>query len=240
MKIAVMIGGSGRTLNHFLNPPWPDDQILTDVTISLVIAHNDHVAGLKYARAANVPILISNDAETIWKRIRSEEIDLVCLAGWIKFLPIPDDFENKVINIHPSLIPAFCGKGMYGMNVHEAVIRSGVKYSGCTIHFVNNEYDAGPILLQKVVTVFDDDTPRTLANRIFCHELQLYTRAIRMFKDGRLKATRHEKNMDKPLENRVSELEQSVRALRNKMIASFVISAIASTLMTLVVVYYRQ
>ncbi|MFM8399920.1 MAG: formyltransferase family protein, partial [Pirellula sp.] len=85
----------------------------------------------------------------------------------LEHLLIPDDFENRVINIHPSLIPAFCGKGMYGLYVHQAAIEFGVKVSGCTVHFVDNQYDHGPILLQRTCEVLDDDTPETLQKRVF-------------------------------------------------------------------------
>ena len=99
---------------------------------------------------------------------------------------IPPDFENRVMNVHPALIPAFCGHGMYGHHVHEAVIGYGVKVSGATVHFANNEYDAGPIILQDTVPVLDDDTPESLAARVQAKERELYPKAIRLFAEGRL------------------------------------------------------
>src|SRR5260370_40969537 len=94
---------------------------------------------------------------------RRPRADLVCLAGFLQLLHIPDDFQGRVMNIHPALIPAFCGKGFYGHRVHETVLESGVKVSGCTVHFADNVYDHGPIILQRTVPVAEDDTPDTLA-----------------------------------------------------------------------------
>ena len=99
---------------------------------------------------------------------------------------IPEDYQNKVMNIHPSLIPSFCGKGFHGLNVHEAVINSGNKVTGCTIHFADNQYDTGPIILQKVVPVLDDDTPQVLMHRVFEEECKAYPEAIQLFAQGKL------------------------------------------------------
>jgi folate-dependent phosphoribosylglycinamide formyltransferase PurN len=108
------------------------------------------------------------------------------MAGFLKFLPIPDDFRNRVLNIHPALIPSFCGHGYYGRRVHEAVLASGVKVTGCTVHFADNEYDHGPIVLQRTVPVLDDDTPDTLAQRVFEQECEAYPEAIQLFAERRL------------------------------------------------------
>ena len=100
--------------------------------------------------------------------------------------PIPPEFAGRVMNIHPALIPAFCGKGYYGHHVHEAVLAAGVKLTGCTVHFADNEYDHGPIIVQKAVPVLDDDTPETLAARVFEMECEAYPEAIELFAAGRL------------------------------------------------------
>ena len=112
--------------------------------------------------------------------------DLVCLAGFLQLVLIPDDFAGRVLNIHPSLIPAFCGKGYHGRAVHEAVLAAGVKITGCTVHFADNEYDRGPIVLQRTVPVLDDDTADTLAARVFAAECEAYPEAIGLFADRRL------------------------------------------------------
>src|SRR5262249_13978637 len=112
---------------------------------------------------------------------------LVCMAGFLQLVQIPDDFAGRVMNIHPALIPAFCGKGFHGRHVHEAVLASGVRGSGCTVHFADNEYDHGPIILQRVVPVLDDDTPEGLAARVFEEECEAYPEAIRLFAEDRLR-----------------------------------------------------
>jgi phosphoribosylglycinamide formyltransferase-1 len=117
-------------------------------------------------------------AERVWAAVRGHSPRLVCLAGWLHLLPIPDDFRQRVLNIHPSLLPSFGGKGMYGHHVHEAVLRSGVTESGCTIHFADDTYDTGPIVLQKRVPVLVGDTPETLAARVFAAECEAYPEAI--------------------------------------------------------------
>jgi formyltetrahydrofolate-dependent phosphoribosylglycinamide formyltransferase len=125
-------------------------------------------------------------SERIFELCREAKVDLVILGGFLSLVQIPNDFQHRVINIHPSLIPAFCGKGFHGHHVHEGVLERGAKISGCTVHFANNEYDAGPIILQKVVPVMDDDTPDTLQKRVFEAECEAFPEAIRMFASGRL------------------------------------------------------
>jgi phosphoribosylglycinamide formyltransferase-1 len=120
--------------------------------------------------------------------LSSVQADLVCLAGYMRKLgkPIIEAYRNRIMNIHPALIPMFFGQGMYGHHVHEAAIERGVKVSGCTVHFVDEDYDTGPIILQSVVPVEDDDTPDTLAARVLVEEHKTYVRAIQLFAEGRL------------------------------------------------------
>jgi folate-dependent phosphoribosylglycinamide formyltransferase PurN len=108
------------------------------------------------------------------------------MAGFLKLAPVPDDFTGRVLNIHPALIPAFCGHRMYGHHVHEAVLAAGVKVTGVTVHFVDNQYDAGPIIWQQPVPVFDDDTPETLADRVFEVEKEAYPQVLRLLAAGRI------------------------------------------------------
>jgi folate-dependent phosphoribosylglycinamide formyltransferase PurN len=110
----------------------------------------------------------------------------VCLAGFLQLLRIPEDFAHRVMNIHPALLPAFGGKGMYGRHVHETVLAYGAKISGCTVHFADNEFDHGPVILQRSAPVLTDDTPGSLAARVFEQECQAYPAAIRLFAEGRL------------------------------------------------------
>jgi folate-dependent phosphoribosylglycinamide formyltransferase PurN len=112
--------------------------------------------------------------------------DLIAMAGFMCYWQIPEKYAGKVMNIHPALIPAFCGEGLYGHYVHEAVIEYGAKVSGCTVHFADNQYDHGPIILQRVIEVKDDDTADTLADRVFQEECIAYPQAIQLFAQGRL------------------------------------------------------
>ncbi|HMO34958.1 MAG TPA: phosphoribosylglycinamide formyltransferase, partial [Gemmatales bacterium] len=175
LRLAVLISGSGSTLQNLMDHQ-KEGKLLAEIVT--VVSSRAQVAGLDKARQAGLPAIVIERkgkslqpfADEIYKHLRQIQIDLVCLAGFLEFLPIPEDFTNKVINIHPSLIPAFCGKGYYGRHVHEAVIRMGVKISGCTVHFADNEYDHGPIILQKAIPVRDEDTPESLAKRVFAAE----------------------------------------------------------------------
>ena len=126
-------------------------------------------------------------SEAVFGACRAANADWVIMGGYLTHVLIPADFDNRVLNIHPALIPAFCGKGFYGHRVHEAVLEYGAKISGCTVHFVDNEYDHGPIILQRVVPVLDDDTPETLARRVFAAECEAYPEAIRLISGGRIK-----------------------------------------------------
>lgn len=184
-RLAVMISGGGTTLHNLI------DLIRTgklDASIVLVISSNPQAKGLQYASEAGIPSLViekkgyAEDAafrDANFDAIRASAADLVVMAGYLKHVLIPGDFTGRVINIHPALIPAFCGKGMYGQRVHEAVLAAGARQSGCTVHFVDNEYDHGPIILQRTVPVLDDDTPTSLAARVFAQECEAYPEAIR-------------------------------------------------------------
>ncbi len=123
----------------------------------------------------------------VWDEIRAAQADLVVMAGFMSLIEIPPDYENRVVNVHPGLIPAFCGKGMYGHHVHEAVIAYGAKVSGCTVHFANARYDEGPIIMQGVVPVYDDDTPESVAERVQAKERGIYPKAIQLIAEGRVR-----------------------------------------------------
>jgi phosphoribosylglycinamide formyltransferase-1 len=171
LPVAVLISGGGTTLRNLL------DKVAAGtlpIDIRLVISSSSAARGLDFAREAGIAQLVvekprgmSAEAycEAIFGPCRAAGVQLVVMGGFLKHVQIPADFENRVVNIHPSLIPAFCGRGMYGLKVHEAVLASGVKVTGCTVHFVDNEYDHGPIILQRPVKVLDEDTPETRAGR---------------------------------------------------------------------------
>jgi phosphoribosylglycinamide formyltransferase-1 len=123
----------------------------------------------------------------VFARCDDARADLVCLAGWLSLLALPASYQGRVMNIHPALLPGFGGKGMYGHNVHAAVLAHGCRVSGCTVHFVDERYDNGPIIVQRTCPVLDDDTPDTLAHRVFEEEKIAYPEAIRLFQEGRLR-----------------------------------------------------
>ncbi len=193
LRIAVLLSGSGTTLQNLIDR-IADGRL--GANILLVIGSRPDAFGLERARRAGIPTAVvvrkecgsaEEFSRRIFELIRGAGAELVCMAGFLQLLPIPDDFRGRVMNIHPSLIPAFCGKGFYGHHVHEAALAAGVKVSGCTIHFADNEYDHGPIILQRTVPVRDDDTADTLAERVFTQECEAYPEAIRLFAEGRLK-----------------------------------------------------
>ena len=141
---------------------------------------------LSNGRPGEAPDWVGMSAE-ICHVLDRYEVDLVVLAGFMCQFVISPRYEGRVMNIHPALIPAFCGPGLYGHKVHEAVLAHGVKVTGCTVHFADQRYDHGPIIIQRPVPVLDDDTPETLAQRVFAQECIAYPEAIRLFAEGRLK-----------------------------------------------------
>jgi phosphoribosylglycinamide formyltransferase-1 len=193
IRCAVLLSGGGTTLQNLLDRSAADR---LPAKIVLVVSSKADAFGLERARQAGVPTLVVNRKEAgslgefsqrIFAACRDARVDLVCLAGFLQLIKLPDDFVGRVINIHPALVPAFSGKGFYGHHVHEAVLASGAKITGCTVHFVDNEYDHGPIILQRPVPVLDDDTPQSLATRVFAQECEAYPEAIALFAAGRLK-----------------------------------------------------
>jgi formyltetrahydrofolate-dependent phosphoribosylglycinamide formyltransferase len=163
--------------------------------IVTVISSRSAIAGNDRARELGVePVILRrkdfDDIETFSRRIaetlEAEKVDLVLQAGWLCLWHIPKQYDNRVMNIHPALLPAFGGQGMWGHHVHQAVLKAGCKVSGCTVHFCTNEYDAGPIIVQRTCEVRDDDTPDTLAARVFEQECIAFPEAIRLFGQDRL------------------------------------------------------
>ena len=184
--IAVLISGGGTTLKNLIQQR---DLGLLHVDFRIVISSKPDVAGLTIAKDASISTLVVGKARSqnavehsnrVFGPIRESGAQIVLMGGYLQHVLIPKDFENRVINIHPSLIPAFCGQGMYGLKVHQAAIDFGVKISGCTVHFVDNEYDHGPILVQRACEVYEDDTAETLMRRVFELECLALPDAIRL------------------------------------------------------------
>jgi formyltetrahydrofolate-dependent phosphoribosylglycinamide formyltransferase len=192
IRLAVLLSGGGTTLQNLLDRS-ADGRLRARVV--QVVSNRADAFGLERARAAGVPAAVverkgcgarEEFSARIFDLCRRANAELVCLAGFLQLIQVPDDFLGRVLNVHPALIPAFCGKGYYGRHVHEAVLAYGAKVSGCTVHFADNQYDHGPIILQRVVPVLDDDTPDTLAARVHEQENEAYPEAIRLFAEGRL------------------------------------------------------
>lgn len=193
LSVAMLISGGGTTFRNLLDHSRAGK---LDIQFKLVVSSSAEAKGLDLAREASIPVCIverercdSDEAfgRPIFDACRSAGADLVVMGGFLKLVPVPPDFVNRVMNIHPALIPSFCGKGFYGMKVHEAVIESGVKVTGCTVHFVDNHYDHGPIILQRTVEVRGSDTAATLQKRVFEQECLAYPEAIRLFAAERLR-----------------------------------------------------
>jgi formyltetrahydrofolate-dependent phosphoribosylglycinamide formyltransferase len=187
-----MISGGGTTLRNLIEKINAGQ---LPVEIVLVISSSPTARGLQFAHDANIPSVVierkdfaDQDAfsREIFAQCRRTKTDLVTMAGFLKRITIPEDFACRVVNIHPGLIPAFCGEGFYGHHVHEAVLNYGAKLSGCTVHFADNQYDHGPVIVQRSVPVLDDDTPETLAARVFEVECEAYPEALRLIATGRV------------------------------------------------------
>jgi formyltetrahydrofolate-dependent phosphoribosylglycinamide formyltransferase len=192
IRLGVLISGGGTTLMNILEYI---KQGKLNAQITVVISSRSNVAGVEKAKNAglNVQIIRTKDYPDIdqfSKRIEEElaaaSVELVVQGGWLCLWKIPPRYEGRVMNIHPALLPSFGGKSMWGHYVHETVLAAGCKVSGCTVHFCTNEYDRGPIIIQRCCEVKDDDTPDTLAARVFQQECIAYPQAIKLFAEGKL------------------------------------------------------
>lgn len=193
LNLAVLLSGSGTTLQNLI------DEIAAgrlNAKIPLVIASRPGLTGSHRATKNGIPNVVVNRKDfsnvadfsrEVFRHVDAANVDLICLAGWLCLLDLPDRYTHKAMNIHPALLPSFGGKGMYGAKVHEAVINHGCKVSGCTVHLLDNAYDTGPIILQRTCPVLDDDTVDSLAQRVFEEEKTAYPEAIRLFQRERLR-----------------------------------------------------
>lgn len=193
LKLGVLLSGSGTTLQNLLDRI---DAGALDAEVQCVISSRKGVLGLARAEARKIPAytVARKDCATaeafndaLWDILRRHDVDLVVLAGFMSLLHVPADFRHRIVNVHPALIPAFCGQGMYGHHVHEAVLDYGAKITGATVHFVDEEYDHGPIILQGAVPVLPGDTPDTLAARVQEKERELYPQAIALIAAGKVR-----------------------------------------------------
>ncbi|MFL5330587.1 MAG: phosphoribosylglycinamide formyltransferase [Gemmataceae bacterium] len=185
LRIAVLLSGSGRSLQNLLDRSAAND-LPGDVV--LVISNRAEAFGLERARSVGIraEVVLKKEhggrfSQRIFDLCREARVDLVCMAGFLQLIHIPEDFAGRVLNIHPALLPDFGGAGMYGDRVHEAVLKAGVKETGCTVHVADNVYDNGPVLVQKRVPVLPGDTVHSLADRVFAAECEAYPEAIRLW-----------------------------------------------------------
>ena len=192
IRLGVLISGGGTTLINILEY-IREGRLNAEVPV--VISSRSSVAGVERAKNAglNVKIIRKKDfpdidgfSKKIEQELNAAKVDLVVQGGWLCLWKIPARYENRVMNIHPALLPGFGGKGMWGHYVHEAVLKAGCKVSGCTVHFCTNEYDKGPIIVQRTCPALDSDTPETLAARVFEQECIAYPQAISLFAEGKL------------------------------------------------------
>jgi len=210
LKLAVLVSGGGTNLQALI------DQInkgrLLDVSIEVVISSNRNAYALKRALAHNIPcaVIEKKDYENsqqfedaFYNLLTSYQVDLIVLAGFLLILPekIVKTYQNRIINVHPSLIPSFCGKGFYGLKVHEAALARGVKITGATVHFVDEGTDTGPIILQKAVPVYENDTPEILQKRVMEQaEWEILPEAVRLYSQGRMKVAGNKVIIESPEE----------------------------------------
>jgi phosphoribosylglycinamide formyltransferase-1 len=175
LKLAALLSGTGRTLDNF------HEQILAKkmaAEIRVVIADVENALGLKKAKDYGYPAFYAKNSADTNAILAGCEVDLICLAGYLKLYQPPPALARRVVNIHPALIPAFCGPGFYGHHVHEAVKARGCLVSGCTVHFADGLYHHGPIICQKAVALDFDDDADTIAGKVFAAECLAYPEAI--------------------------------------------------------------
>lgn len=195
LRIGVLVSGTGTVLQALIDACRSGE---VPARLVVVISNVPDVFALERARAAGIPaVTIDHRAfpsraafeAALLKALEEAGVGLVCLAGFLRILTptFVEAFAGRMMNIHPALLPAFGGKGMYGDRVHEAVLASGARVSGCTVHFVTRDADAGPIIVQTPVPVEDDDTPASLSARVRREELRAYPLAVRLFAEGRLR-----------------------------------------------------
>ena len=197
LAIAVMVSGQGRGSNL---------QNLIDACasgtfagkVALAIGTRADSPALERARAAGVTTSVVSPrkyegdeagyANVLFRLFERHSIGLLCLAGYLRQLPsaVVQTYAGRIMNVHPALLPFFGGQGMFGERVHQAVLDSGMKVSGCTVHFVDEHYDTGPIIVQRAVSILEDDTPHTLAQRVLVEEHRAYAQAVQWFAEGRL------------------------------------------------------
>lgn len=188
LKVAVLVSGGGSNLQSILD--YKQDSF----KVEMVIGSKEGIYGLERAKNAGIPTYVvsrkeyGNETSNKILELAKGKVDLIVLAGYLSILDgeVLKEFKDKIINIHPSLIPSFCGDKMYGMHVHNAVRASGVRFTGCTVHFVNEEVDGGAIILQEAVPVYFEDTAEDIQKRVLVEEHKLLPKAIDLLSKGKI------------------------------------------------------
>lgn len=185
LNIGVLISGGGTNLQAIIDETKSGG---INGTIKLVISNKENAYGLERARLSKIKAVYETDEDKIIGLLKENNIDLIVLAGYLKIITpkFVDEFRNKIINIHPSLIPSFCGKGYYGEKVHQGVIDYGAKVTGATVHFVDEGADTGAIIMQEAVNVEQDDDAKSLAKRVLEVEHRILKESIRLFCENKL------------------------------------------------------
>ena len=185
LNIGVLISGGGTNLQAIIDETKSGG---INGTVKLVISNKENAYGLERARLSKIKAVYETDEDKIIGLLKENNIDLIVLAGYLKIITpkFVDEFRNKIINIHPSLIPSFCGKGYYGEKVHQSVIDYGAKVTGATVHFVDEGADTGAIIMQETVNVEQDDDAKSLAKRVLEVEHRILKESIRLFCENKL------------------------------------------------------
>ncbi len=193
LRIAVLLSGNGTSLENLFEHI---DSGALQAGVVVVIASKEKAYGLERARRRGIPAIavprkrhpdIGQFNDRLHAVLDEHDVDLVALLGFLSLFELRGKYEGRTINVHPALIPAFCGKGFYGRRVHEAVLASGVKLTGATVHFSDELYDHGQVILQEAVPVLEDDTVETLSARVMASERRLVPQAIQLFAEGRIR-----------------------------------------------------
>lgn len=186
LRLAVLISGGGTDLQSIIDEHKKGN---INCEIALVISNRKSAYGLERAKQAGIPTACIKDQKELLKKLQDEKIDFIVLAGYLAILQedLIKAYPNKIINIHPSLIPSFCGPGMYGLHVHEAALDKGVKVSGATVHFVSEEVDGGPIIYQEAVSIADLDTAEAIQKRVLEIEHKILPMVVRYYCEDRIR-----------------------------------------------------
>jgi formyltetrahydrofolate-dependent phosphoribosylglycinamide formyltransferase len=197
LRVAVLLSGNGTSLENLLERI---DSGSVDAEVVVVVSSKEDAYGLERARRRNIPAVavprkkypdVKEFNDHVHAALARYDVDLVALLGFLSLFELRGKYDGRTINVHPALIPAFSGRGFYGRRVHEAVLESGVKLTGATVHVSDERYDQGPILLQEAVPVLEDDTVESLAERVQEAERRLVPRAIQLFAEGRVRIEGH-------------------------------------------------